>query len=360
MKKVLMIFANLKLCNGVASYAMNYYRNIDRKNIKIDFAVFEDVSSVYKEEILKNGDKIHVMPSIKNLPNYLNKIKSIYSENNYDIVHCNITNLAPPYLYYAKKMGVKTRILHSHATKSSDVKWKEIRNNLITPLALKYSNTYYSCSILAGQYLFKNREFAVVNNALDLNRFYFDKEVRQKVRNEMSVDDKFIIGTVGRLVHQKNPFFALDVYKEVLKKDKNVKYLWIGAGPLEKEVKEYAKKIGIYNDMMFLGSRDDVTKLYQAIDVMLLPSKYEGLPVVGVEAQAVGLPLVLADTITTEMKIINEVDYLSLEENKEKWAVEILKYKNFERKDKRQEIINGGYEIKTQAKKLEKLYINNP
>lgn len=357
MKNVLVVLPNLRICNGVASYIMNYFRNIDHSKIKMDFVVLRDIPSPYYEIIKKNGGTVFVMPSPKNMKVYCKKIKEIYTAGKYDIIHCNVVNSSVPYLYYAKKQGIKTRILHSHATKSAEVKWKEIRNNLITPMALKNANVFFACSKMAGDYLFKDRPYTVINNALDLDCFKIDLKKREQIRSEMNLEDKFVIGTVGRVAYQKNPFFALDVFKKVLTENPDTVYLWIGSGPLDDKAKDYAKEIGIDSNMKFLGNREDVRDLYQAMDVFFLPSLYEGLPVVGIEAQACGLPIVLADTITKEMKITDNVQYISLDAPKEQWVKALMKYKDFDRADTRQQIINSGYEITVAANKLENLYL---
>lgn len=358
MKNILVILPNLRICNGVASYIMNYFRNIDHSKIKMDFVVLRDIPSPYYEIIKKNGGTVFVMPSPKNMTFYCKKIKEIYTAGKYDIIHCNVVNSSVPYLYYAKKLEIKTRILHSHATKSAEVKWKEIRNNLITPMALKNANVFFSCSKMAGDYLFKDRPYTVINNALDLDCFKIDLKKREQIRSEMNLEDKFVIGTVGRVAYQKNPFFALDVFKQVLTKNPDTVYLWIGSGPLDDKAKVYAKEIGIDSNMKFLGNREDVRDLYQAMDVFFLPSLYEGLPVVGIEAQACGLPIVLADTITKEMKITDNVQYISLDAPKEQWVKALMKFKEFDRIDTHQQVIDSGYEITAASKRLEKLYLN--
>ena len=207
MKKILVVLPNLRICNGVASYVMNYYRCFDKNEIKMDFIILNDIPSAYYDEIKHNDNKIFVMPSPKKIFSYCRKIKEIYAQGNYDIIHCNVVNSSIPYLYYASKMGIRHRILHSHATKSAEVKWKELRNNLLTPLALSKSNIYFSCSDMAGKYLFKDRSFKKINNALDLNIFLFDINVRKKLRNSMDIEGKLVIGTVGRIAYQKNPYF---------------------------------------------------------------------------------------------------------------------------------------------------------
>ncbi len=358
LKKVLVILPNLRVCNGVASYMMNYYKNLDHAQIKMDFALISDIPSPYYDDIKKNGDKVIILPSIKNIFAYNRFVRKTISENGYDIIHSNVANNSVFVMKAAKKAGVKSRILHSHATQSSDIKWKKFCNDMLTPLALKRSNIYFACSKLAGDFLFGEREYTVIKNALDIDRFKINTELGTRLKKEMGLENKFVIGTVGRLAYQKNPFFAMDIFSELLKSAPDAMYLWVGSGPLDDKARAYAREKGIDRNMIFTGNRDDVEQLYQAMDVFFLPSLYEGLPVVGIEAQACGLPMVTSDTITRELKVTNNVDFLSLSAPLSQWAECLYKYKDFERTDTHPLIIKNGYEIKDAAKKLQDLYLN--
>ena len=356
MKRVLVVVPNLRICNGVASYIMNYFRCIDHSCIQMDFVVLKDIASPYYAEIQENGGNIFTMPSPKQLVPYCRRIRSLYAEGHYDVLHCNVTNAGIPYLYYAKKMDIPKRILHCHATRSAEVKWKEIRNDMLTPLALKNANIFFACSHMAGDSLFGKRPYTVIHNALDLSVFRYQPHIRDMMRRELNLEGKFVIGTVGRLAHQKNRYFALDVFREVLKRQKNAVYLWIGSGPLDAQVRQYAEELHLGEHMRFLGNREDVDQLYQVMDVFFLPSLYEGLPVVGIEAQACGLPVVVSDTVTKEMKVTDGVTFLSLQSEKKEWAQSLLHLYKYERADTANYIQKSGYEIHAEAKKLQNLY----
>ncbi len=358
LKRILVLLPNLRICNGVSSYVMNYFRNMDHNEIKMDFAVLKDIPSPYVDEIKQHGGEVFVMPSPKKIFAYCAKIKQIYTIGKYDVVHSNVVNASIPYLYLAKKMGIQNRILHSHATRTAEIRWKEIRNNVLSAIALKYSSHFFACSRAAGDSLFGSRQYIVVNNAIQLEKFKFNEQKRKLLRKKMELENKFVIGSVGRPSYQKNPFFALDVLKETVNRDKDIVYLWIGSGPLDNEVKEYAHKIGIQEYVKFLGNRDDVADLYHVMDVFFLPSLYEGLPVVGIEAQANSLPLVCADTITKELDISNNVCYLSLADSKSKWAEQLLMNKNKRPCVDWSTIQNSGYDIVTESTKMQKIYQN--
>lgn len=356
MKRVLVVVPNLRICNGVASYIMNYFRCIDHSCIQMDFVVLKDIASPYYAEIQENGGNIFTMPSPKQLVSYCRRIRSLYAEGHYDVLHCNVTNAGIPYLYYAKKMDIPKRILHCHATRSAEVKWKEIRNDMLTPLALKNANIFFACSHMAGDSLFGKRPYTVIHNALDLSVFRYQPHIREMMRRELNLEGKFVIGTVGRLAHQKNPYFALDVFREVLKRQKNAVYLWIGSGPLDAQVRQYAEELHLGEHMRFLGNREDVDQLYQVMDVFFLPSLYEGLPVVGIEAQACGLPVVVSDTVTKEMKVTDGVFYIALEDEKAKWADILLQNQDRTLEKTTDELKKRGYDIRKEAEKLSNLY----
>jgi glycosyltransferase involved in cell wall biosynthesis len=352
--KVLYIVPNLRISQGVASYAMNYYRNINKEKIHIDFFLLKSIETPYYDEIRSNGGKIYVLPNYKNnLKKALKYIDCILKEENYDIIHCNVVNWGIPFLYYAKKNKVPVRILHSHGTKSAEKIWKEIRNNMLSPISKYFANTYFACSKMAGDYLFKGKSYTVINNAIEIEKFIYNKEIRDRLRKELKVEDKFVVGTVGRLCEQKNPRFAMKVFAHLLKDNPNAVYWWIGTGPLDDKIKEYVHRLGIEKSVFFLGNRTDVNQLYQAMDVLLLPSLYEGLPVAGIEAQISGLSMLVADTVTDEMKITDNVRYIGLNRGIEQWASELIKIsKQVNRSLDMQKFFEAGFEIKTSTQKL--------
>lgn len=357
--KILIIVPHLDIVNGVASYAMNYFRNIDHNKIQMDFIPIRDLPSPYYDEIKKMGGRVFITPLMSRHPfSFFKCINKIFKEQQYDILHCHVVNTSLPFLRYAKKYKVPIRIIHSHATVSADKKWKQIRNDFLANFALKGANLYFACSKLAGDCLFKDRKFKIINNAINIDKYLFDTNSRNQYRENLKVSDKFVVATVGRQCEQKNPKFAMRVFAEVLKICPDAVYWWIGSGEMENELKDYANSLGISKNMFFLGNRTDVNKLYSAMDIFLLPSIYEGLPVVGIEAQASSLPMVVSDTITKELKITDRVKYMSLKSSEKEWAKEILKYRNISRRNMSKEIINANYEIQTEAKKLNNIYIN--
>ncbi len=318
--KVLMLVSNLRVANGVSSFVMNYYRKIKSDNVCIDFALYSDRPSPYYEEIQINGSKIVILPSIKNMTKHMFACQKMLKEGNYDIIHDNTLHVSIPMMFCAKRVGIPVRILHSHNTKLSVTAYKEIRNRLFLPILRGLATDYTACSELAGKAMFGRQFFEVIPNVIASSNYHFDVETRLQVRKQMNVEEKHIVGTVGRLAKQKNPFFAVEVFKKLHEEISDTEYWWIGSGELDNHVKEYVKSCGASSYIKLLGNRNDVLALYQAMDCFFLPSLFEGLPLTGIEAQAIGLPVVVSDTVTNEMVYTDLVDYVSLDESVEVWA----------------------------------------
>lgn len=325
MIKVLMLVSNLRAANGVASFAINYYKNLDHSKVQMDFALYSDRESTYYSLIEDCGGKIFVLPSIKKMPEHIKACNEILSDGRYDIIHDNTLHISIPMMWCAKQAGVRVRILHSHNSKMGETPAKAFRNRFFLPVLRSLATNYAACSQLAGRAMFEDQEFTVIPNVIQTEKYRFDPTMRKSVRQKMNATDKFVVGTVGRLAEQKNPFFAMAVFECLQKQVPNAEYWWVGSGPLEKSVQDYVNQKGLSENVRLLGSRDDVTDLYQGMDVFFLPSLFEGLPVTGVEAQAMGLPMVVSDAVTKEMVYTDLVYYVSLKSAKEIWAEHLIK-----------------------------------
>ena len=356
--KILYIVPSLRLCNGIASYAMNYFRNINNNNIHIDFATGADEESIYFEEIRKQKSKIFYIPKmeLKNIGLVCKQIKKYFQENKYDIVHCHVLNMGAFYLYYAKKYNVPVRILHSHATKYADKPLNSIRNFLLAKLAIGCANTYFACSKLAGDFLFKNKKYKVINNAIDVDKFSYNEKTRIQIRELENIEqDEIVIANIGRFVAQKNIFFLIGAFKKLLLEKENYKLMLIGSGPLEEEI---VKKINEYNlkkKVIIKKSITNVNEYMQAIDILAMPSLYEGLPVVGIEAQAADLQCLFSETITKEVKIIDKVKFLPIN-NIEDWVAQFKNMNELKRKNEKRLMADNCYDIKTESQKLGDIY----
>lgn len=348
---------------------MNYYRNIDKDKIQFHFLCDEDSTNIPYEEIEKMGGKVIIIPPYQRLFEYQKELYRIFKENNYKIVHSHISTLSVFPLRIAKKAGVPIRIAHSHST-SNKKEWKRnLIKNILRPFSKLYANQFFACSELSGRWLFgekafKNDKIKIINNAIDLEKFKFNKEKRNEIRKKLKIDENIIlIGHIGRFVTQKNHEFLIDVFNEIIKKRKqenfDSKLILIGQGNLKENIIEKIKYLGLQDYVIFTGQTTNVSDYYNAMDIFVLPSLYEGLPVVGIEAQANGLLCEFSTDMTKETKVLNTTKFISLKETAKKWAEIILEgYKNFKRKNSFDEMTKKNFNIKEEAKKLEKYYIN--
>ena len=348
------------LGNGVESVIMNYYRHLDHSRVQFDFICDEDSTRIPYDEIKKLGGRVFLVPKYQNLPKYLKALEKLFKENQYRIVHSNINTLSVFPLYAAKKAGVPIRISHSHST-SNPKEWKRnLIKNILRPFSKRYATDYFACSELAGRYLFGNKAFdqgevKIIHNAIDVEKFKFDEVARKKLRKEFGIKDStVVIGHVGRFVQQKNHAFLVDVFKEYHKKNPDSKLLLVGSGPLEDEIKKKVERLGLKDSVLFLGQRDDINKLYSVMDIFCLPSLYEGLPVVGVESQAAGLPIIFSNGVSHEAIISKNAKIVPTQET----GAYIKKMDEITQENKQRALasINENMSIKNEAPKLEAIY----
>ena len=353
--KILFVVKNLRISNGVSSYVMNYYRKLKQLDYKMDFLIINDTESPYYDEINQNGDSIYILPSYKK--NIFLVIKFLLSlfDNNYDIIHSNVVNSGSLILFLAKLKKIKVRILHSHATQVGDSLFKRIRNIPFKIMAVCCSNSFFACSKLAGQDLFKKKKFYVINNAVDIDKFKYNEQHVQSLSKLYNLDSKYTILTVGRITKQKNPYFIVDIMDELVKIDNNYKLIWLGSGDMDLEIKEYIKNKNLNDNILLLGSVKNVNEFYSLSKIFILPSFYEGLPVVGIEAQISGIYCFFSDKITKEVALSNvNCEFLSIDSSKV-WANKIIDLE-YERKVNIDSIDYSDYIIDNQAFKLDKLY----
>lgn len=348
---------------GVEAIVMNYYRHIDRTKIQFDFLFDEDSNGIPYKEIESLGGKVILIPPYQRVFKYQRKLKKVLKEGNYKIVHSHINTLSVFPLRAAKKAGVPIRIAHSHSTANKKEWAKTLIKNVLRPFSKIYANNYMCCSELSGRWLFGDKVYDsgkvyLLNNAIDLDKYKYDKLLREKKRKELDIDNStIVIGHIGRFVEQKNHRFLIDIFQEINEKNSNSILLLAGQGPLMVKMKNKVNKMELNDKVIFLGQRNDANELYQAFDLFLLPSLYEGLPVVGIEAQASGNLCYLSNDMTKETKVLDSTVFMSLNDSAEKWAEEILNgLKKFKKHDTKEEVSRYGFNIEEEAKKLEKKY----
>lgn len=328
MINILILIHNLRPANGVASFVMNYFRKLDPNRVHMDFVLYADRPSPYYEEIEQAGSTIYILPNVKDIKSHLKKCNEVLTAKNYDVIHDNTLHISIPMMWCAKRKGVPVRILHSHSSKLGDTAAKELRNRAFLPVLKSISTDYVACSNIAGKTMFGNKYFTVIPNVVHAEKFKFTPSNRELIRSEMNATSKFVIGTVGRMSIEKNPYFAIDIFKKLLNDIPNAEYWWVGSGPLDSAIKDYVSEQGIADKVRLLGSRDDVALLYQGMDTFFLPSKFEGLGLVCLEAQASGLPCIVSDSIPAEVNITQEVIFVPLKASKDEWTTSFTRSMN--------------------------------
>ena len=344
---------------GLETMLMNYYRNIDRERVQFDFLTHRPEKSDYDDEIVSLGGKVYYAPRLypQNYPAYFKYMKQFWAQHpEYKIVHSHIDSMSYLPLLTAKKAGVPVRIAHSHNT-SIDKDFKYILKQLFRYGINSVANYHLACGSEAGRFLYRNDDFKVIPNAVDAEQFYFNADVRAAKRKELGLTAQFVIGHVGRLSYQKNHGFLLKIFAEIVKKEQNAILLLVGTGEKGQELRALVEQLALNNQVVFLGNRSDVAELYQAMDVFVLPSHFEGIPVVGVEAQFADLPCVFSDKVPSEVAFSAKVCFLPLSDSPEAWANRIIACRGQERSSDRNEIVNSHYDIKTAYKILQDYYL---
>lgn len=374
-KKIKVIHITEKLqAGGIENFIMNIYRNINREKFHFDFLVTRNENEFFEDEISKLGGKKFVIDCDKNENVFMRvlkeskEIEKFLKNNKYDVVHIHSgTPLRVFYLRAAKRAGVKKRIYHSHSAEVKGphkaLKLKKILFNIFKRFFEFYGTDFLACSNWAAKWMYtnkmiKNNKVSVINNGIDTNKFKYNKKTRNEYRKILSIEDKTkAICHIGRFNHQKNHTFLIDIFKELSVLDEDFYLYLLGEGELKCEIEEKVKRLHLEKKVKFLGVRNDVDSVMQAMDLLLLPSNYEGLPVVAIEAQASGLPIVCSNTVTDELCITNNVTMISLKLNPSEWAYKIINiFKMFKRTDTSEYIIKNGYDIKNTVKKIESIY----
>jgi glycosyltransferase involved in cell wall biosynthesis len=345
----------------------NYISNISADAVQFDFINTYPHISI-EDKVKERGSKVIGLPSRKsNIIQYkkaINEFMKLHARE-YDAVwlnDCMFGNI--DVLKLAKKYNIKKRIVHAH--NSLDMGGglnRLVRHKINSYLLRLYATDYWACSRLAAEWSYPNDinkmgKVKIISNAVDISKFRVDDDTRLRYRKELGVEGKIVFGHVGRFHYQKNHLFLIDIFYSIHKLIPDSVLLLIGTGEDEEKTRIHVKKYGIESSVRFLGQRLDIAQLYQAMDAFLLPSLFEGLPVVLVEAQAAGLPCFVSDAITIESDISDNVEFISLKKSKEEWAEEIFScMSTFVRKDVSKIIQDSGYSIKEAARQVQKEFV---
>lgn len=353
--RVLCVFASLGM-GGAESLWMNIYRNLNRDRIQLDFVKHVDEEYPFEDEIRKLGGRVFKAPGYTVI-NYAKYKRWWYiflkKHPEYRIVHGHYFTIANVYLSVARKLG-RIAIAHSHANMNSvGNKWLK---DFHTSRVEKNSDVHWACSKEAGDWLFPHGDYKVIKNGIEIERFRFDQEKRKMIREEFKLDNKYVIGTIGRFEVPKNPQGIIRIFESCLKCDPDVRLLWVGDGPEMLTVKRNLAENGLEKSVILTGVRKDVPDLLSAMDVFILPSNYEGLGIVLIEAQANGLHCFASDRVPEESNVTGHVEYLPIVEYAI-WAERVLECENHRGEDPTEMLRKAEYDIKDVASEVQKMYL---
>ena len=353
--RVLQIVTSLSRGSGVLAVVFNWHRHIDTSRIEFDYLYFRVVTENRQREIEALGGRCYQLPNPMRAPlKFLRESSRFFKTHRYKTIHSHVNHLNLFFLPLAKCFGVKNIIHHAHAVKWGNNSVTSLRNYLMARSVGFLVTHRLACSQAAGNSYY-GKNFKVVNNGIEVEKFTYNPQVRARKRKELKIENNFVVGHVGRLSAEKNHTFLLDVFAELLQKDATAKLVLAGSGPLEGKIKEEIKTKGLDGKVFLLGVQPNVNELYQAFDCFVFPSLHEGLGIVAIEAQAAGLPCVVADTLPREVVVCN-CKKLPLG-SADKWAAEILTFaKDFERKDTSARIKEAGFCAAEVAKRMQNFY----
>lgn len=356
--RILQIVPNMQ-AGGLESYIMNLYRNIDRNKIQFDFLVHYKERKHFDDEIESLGGKIYrfSLRDDNNLFKYKRELNDFFKNHKeYRVIHCHMASVGAIIFKIAKKHGVEVRIQHSHNSTTDKTLKGRVKAIMIRGCK-KYSTLNLACSNDAGKYLFKNRPYKVVPNAIDMNNFKYDEDKRIELRRQFDIDDDcFVLGNVGRFNVQKNHLFLLEVFK-IFKNSNKAKLLLIGSGEKEKEIRNYINDNGLNKDVIILQNRKDVNELYNMMDCFILPSLFEGLPLVAIEEQVNGLKGYYSSNITKDVDISNNVEFVDIDDA-EKFANSIKLQFRKDRDLAYHKLKDSEYNTRISSTKMQTLYLD--
>ena len=369
--RILQINAGSKKYGGVSAMTYEIYKNIDKTKFQFDFVSPEKTTfEIKREEIEKMGGRIFELDTkgniLKRKIELFVRLRKLIKQEKYQIIHINsgVFSYNLEVAIIAKLAHVKKIIIHSHSAGNPNRLAKKTIEKITKPFIKLFGTDFLTCSNEASKNMYtdkmiKSNEIITIPNGIETEKFEYNEKTRNEYRKTLNIENKIVLGTVGRLSEEKNQKFMIDILKELLKLNDNAILMLVGDGDIKQQLQEYVKKMDIEDKVLFLGLREDIENLLMCMDIFIMTSTYEGLPVVGIEAQASGLPVILSDVITQEVKLTDKVKYISLQESPEKWAQEInnIEIKENERKDAYKIIQERGFDIKETVRRTEEIYL---
>lgn len=367
-KRVLFVIQLVRR-GGIELVAVNFARKLDKNKFDISFLLvdpYENQDEELTEELEQEGFKLIYMP--ENANSYADKYKfidSLFRENHFDIVHSHVLLFSGFVCMAAKKHNVKIRAAHSHIIKwhREETPQYKLYKFLMQTLMRKYATHKFACSKKAGEFLYGKSTYEksgiFIANGVDTGKFAFDLTKREKIRKEFSITDNDIfVGHIGTIYSIKNQVFLVEIVAQMIKKTPNLKCIMVGEELERDEVEAKAKSLGVLDNIIFAGQRSDIDSILQALDIMIFPSLHEALPVSLIEAQASKLPCLISDSVTTEVKFNENVDFMSLACPAEQWAKRAFELLDMDRKNISVEKLIEVYDIHSVCKRLEKFYLS--
>lgn len=362
MIKILQVLASTDR-GGAESLLVSHLRYLD-KGFHFDFVNHTEKKCDYDDEILSHGCSIYHLPKFRiwGIFSYIKAWNDFFILHpDYDVVHVHYFTLAGIILPIARKHGVKVRIAHAHSTKKANV-FKQFLFNLFRTRMINSATLLLACSQEAGLNLFQTNNFMVFINAIELVKFLYNEEDRCIIRKELGIKkEEILIGNVGSFrTTQKNHLRIIRIFAKLCEKYRNFKLVLVGDGLLRSKIEENVRELGISNKVIFTGVRNDVSSLMSAMDVFFLPSLYEGLPVVAIEAQASGVPVVMSTAVSEESSLTDIVTRIDLKEKNDTWvsALHQAASLNHDRTQYHQKIAERGYDVRSNVKFLQAIYLN--
>ena len=350
---------------GKKNLVMEYYRNIDKSKIQFDFLCDTDSNAIPQEEIEKMGGRVYKIAPYQNIFKNMSQMKAICKKNNYRIMHSYNGTMNLFSMFIGWQCGIPIRISESISMAHSADK-KTILKNILKPFSKMFATDFMANGEACGRWQFGDKAFnegkvLVFKTVINTDANKYDEELRNITRKKYGIEENIVVGHIGRLTEQKNTLFIIDVFNALVKKEPKAMLLIIGDGNLKEDMLRRIDEYGIKDKVLYLGRREDIAQFYDAMDVFLLPSLYEGLPVVGIEAQAYGLPIVFSTEIPRESSVCDDIGYFfNLDMPIDAWADKTLEIANKNipmRKGRQSEIQEAGYDSKEEGKKLTEYYL---
>ena len=343
---------------GKEAYIINTFRAFNKDRYSFTFVAYDDTIA-YQEELETAGAEIIKIPSRKNgVLKYRRALREVFQRKEYDVVWANKTTLSScEILEIAKKSGVPLRIVHSHSSANMGGKFTLAMHNINKLFLRRWANEFFACSDTAAKWFFGNRTYQQIKNGIDVEKFRFNPSVRDHIRSELEIDDEIVVGHIGRFGIEKNHKKLINVFADIHKKNKNTKLVLCGDGEERHNIETQIKALNLEDSVLLLGVVNNVNEILQAIDVIVMPSLFEGLPFALLEAQAAGLKCVVSDTVSQESNILGRNVFISLDEDDYSWAKQVLTSitPSSEREHFADLIIQKGFDIFDSVEKVQSI-----